>query len=517
MITCIISNLFCVLPALAFASDALLSVKTRTGSYVGLRNQEFPAVREFRNIPFAKAPVGKLRFQPPQPLPSSSELHYSYRFPPSCPQFLTSEPTFWNLFVPELLVENGQQNQSSGLPVLESAEDCLSLAVWTPYGISPDANLPVALFMTGGGFYTGGVNIRGQLPQQWVNRTAAHIVVTINYRVNIFGFPNAAGGSSPNLGILDQRAALEWVAENIAQFGGDPNAIMIWGQSAGSISVDYHNYAFWDNPISRASFSQSGAALIGASSADKTHSNFTFVAKQFGCDFPTDPAAELECMQEVPAPQIEEFIGTYASSPSIAFGPIIDEVLVFSDYPARVAAGKISRSPAIFSDAANEFSTLAAWPSSNASAGPYQPAINEATLAAFVCPVANTSRLRASADLLTYRFQFAGSFSNRDPYSWLGAYHSSDLYMMFGTYTINITGATEGPTGLEIATSASMQDYVFAFLSDPVNGPKKMGWEPYTYGGQVLRFGADGKVVQDVSGYEIDGPCFGNGTYNPFP
>jgi acetyl esterase/lipase len=201
------------------------------------------------------------------------------------------------LFVPGLLVENGQQNQSSGLLVLGSSEDCLSLAIWTPYGVSLDAKRAVALFMIGGGFSTGGVNVRAQLPQQWVNRTGAHIVVTINYRVNIFGFPIAAGDSSPNVGILDQRLPLEWVAENIASFGGDPEAIMMWRRSAGSQLVDYHNYAFWDNPISRASLSQPGTALKSLSSADCGHTNFTFVAKNLSCDFPSDPAAELECMQ----------------------------------------------------------------------------------------------------------------------------------------------------------------------------------------------------------------------------
>ena len=79
--------------------------------------------------------------------------------------------------------------------------------------------------------------VTGQRPQSWVNRTQAHIVVTINYRVNIFGFPNTAALDSPNLGILDQRLALEWVYANIASFGGDPDSIMLWGQSAGSQNV----------------------------------------------------------------------------------------------------------------------------------------------------------------------------------------------------------------------------------------------------------------------------------------
>ena len=81
---------------------------------------------------------------------------------------------------------------------------------------------------------TGGVNIPVQLPSEWVYRSQGHIVVTINYRVNIMGFPNAAGLKTQNVGLRDQRAAVEWVQDNIAPFGGDPTAITLWGQSAGS-------------------------------------------------------------------------------------------------------------------------------------------------------------------------------------------------------------------------------------------------------------------------------------------
>jgi carboxylesterase type B len=208
--------------------------------------------------------------------------------------------------------------------------------------------------MTGGGFQSNGVDVPGQIPAPWVNRSQEHIVVTINYRLNIFGFPNARALDSPNLAILDQRLALEWVHENIAAFGGDPESIMMWGQSAGAMSTDIHNYAFWENPIVHGSFSQSGTALAPIFSSDYSHSSFTTVAKNLGCDFPDNPTAELECMQQVPVDLIENFIGQYDGPATLSFEPIPDEKVVFSDYPARAAAGKISPRPAIFSDAANE-------------------------------------------------------------------------------------------------------------------------------------------------------------------
>ncbi|KAJ5098121.1 carboxylesterase [Penicillium argentinense] len=508
-----------ILLASAFqaVADPSLTVRTRTGVFTGLHNANFSAVREFRNIPFAQPPVGSLRFQPPEQLPSSSKHHYSTQFPPSCPQFVSSKPSFFEEVTPYLLANNGHQDHSTGLTLQTSSEDCLRLSIWTPSGISADAKLPVVFFMTGGGFKTGGVDVPAQNPSAWVNRTQEHIVVTINYRVNIFGYPNAAGLDNPNPALLDQRLALEWVHENIAAFGGNPEAITMWGQSAGAISTDYHNFAFWDNPLVQGTFSQSGTAIKTITSSDYAQSNFTFVAKNSGCDFPDNSTKELECMQQVPMTKIENFVGQYAGKPGLIFGPIADEHFIFSDYPARAAAGKLSTCPAIFSDAANNDVSLSAWPSANVTEGPYQPTINAGTLSGWVCPTANTSIIRTAANRTTYRFQYAGSWPNQDAYAWMGAFHSSDLMMFFGTYFYNAVNTTARPTIQEVKTSQIMQDHLLAFMKDPKKGPASLGWVPYTYGGKVIRFGANGIPAQNVSGYEIDGPCFGNGTYNPFP
>lgn len=111
------------------------------------------------------------------------------------------------------------------------------MAIWTPLDAGADdgnggALLPVAFFMPGGAFTIGGVDVPYQIPAGLVERTQKLIVVTVNYRLNIFGFPNAAALAEQNLGILDQRLALEWVHSNIAAFGGDPDRIIMWGHSA---------------------------------------------------------------------------------------------------------------------------------------------------------------------------------------------------------------------------------------------------------------------------------------------
>ncbi|KAH8737306.1 Alpha/Beta hydrolase protein [Ilyonectria robusta] len=489
-----------------------LTVATDTGTYTGLRNENYAGVREFRNIPFAQQPVGKLRWQPPVALPRSDAHHFSTRFPPSCPQFVSKSKSLWNQFLPSLMINNGEGGNQTHQVAQTSSEDCLSLAVWTPYGVKQNAKLPVLFFMTGGGFQSGGIEIPSQLPAQWIDRTQSHIVVTINYRVNIFGFPNAAALKHPNLGILDQRMALEWVAANIRRFGGDPKAITLWGQSAGAESTDYLLFSHWDDPIAHAAFIQSGTALVPLKSADYEHANFTYVAKNVGCDFPNDAAAELSCMQQVPYPQLVNFINTHVSAKKIIFGPIADEKICFSNYTQRAAQGKMARIPAIISNCAKETASLNGWPDDPA-AGPDPAKILSGTLTTWVCTTAATCKLRDALNAPTYRYQFAGNFSNLSPLPWMGAFHASDLFMNFGTYELP-GDATEH----EAAVSRAMQDHILAFARSPHHGAKSMGWAPYHYGSNVIRFGgSDGKVTQNVSGYEIDGPCYGNGTYDLSP
>lgn len=189
------------------SSASNLIVQAPSGTYQGLVNGSAPHVRQFLGMPYAQKPIGDLRWAPPQKLETNcTHMYDATRFPPSCPQYISSIPDIFNQAVPEFLIRG---------PV---SEDCLSLGIWTP---AEGRALPVIVFVTGGAFTTGGVDIDYQLPYHWVERTQAHIVVTVNYRLNIFGFPNAAGLDEQNLGILDQRMALEWVRDNIEAFGGD--------------------------------------------------------------------------------------------------------------------------------------------------------------------------------------------------------------------------------------------------------------------------------------------------------
>ncbi|KAI2616833.1 alpha/beta-hydrolase [Hypoxylon sp. NC1633] len=496
------------------------TVETLTGAYAGLQNPDYPGVREFRNIPYAEPPVGKLRWMPPVPLKPSRKFHYSQRFPPSCPQYLTSRLSLWNSNITDFSISTGDQSHFSGEMAQTTAEDCLSLAIWTPINATLGDKLPVGLFLPGGSFRGGGLDTPYHIPAGWVNRSQKHIIVTMNYRVNIFGFPTAEGLESQNLGILDQRMALEWVYSNIEAFGGDRHRITVWGHSAGGVSADALNFAYPDEPLAAGFFLMSGVAMRTFAQGDNAlKTNFTYVAKELGCDYPDDSAAELECMQKVPVNLITNFVGHYGDSKKetfLFFRPTVDNEIIFKNYTERARQGLLSKVPALISDTANEQSSLITYPIDNLAEGPDQADVDKGTLDDFICPAWNSSNARAVNNLTTYRYLYAGNYSNLTPFSWMGAYHGADLPMIFGCY--NLTGDA---TDFQQRVAESMQDYVFAFLADPENGLKNLGWFPSNTAlgrdAPMVRFGTEDATIQSISTSDVDLACIGQGLYNSHP
>ncbi|KAM6506281.1 hypothetical protein FSOLCH5_014468 [Fusarium solani] len=162
-----------------------LTVETNTGTFIGMYNDTYPNVRQFLRIPFAQPPIGDLRFEPPQKLPRSSKFFDSTHLGPELLGY--SQHVFWNQYAPPNPLMSLGERRDQGAVAWSSSEDCLTLAVWTPSYANKSSQLPVALFVTGGGGLIGGINVPSPLPEQWVSRSQEHIVVTINYRVNIFG------------------------------------------------------------------------------------------------------------------------------------------------------------------------------------------------------------------------------------------------------------------------------------------------------------------------------------------
>lgn len=324
--------------------------------------------------------------------------------------------------------------------------------------------------------------------------------------MNIFGYPNSAGineTAALNPGLLDQRLGLEWVRDNAAAFGGDASRISLWGQSAGAESVDFYNFAYPSDPIVAGLIQDSGTALLPQGTQDAVRSNFSFVAHHVGCSH-LNAGSELACMQNVPFQTIKSFLKGYSDNgtrPGLSFSPVVDNTTIFANYTSRALAGNFTKKPAIIGNNANEGRSLVTFNPS----GPNLTAARIVTLDVFQCPADLMARNRYAAGAETFRYFYAGNFSNIAPRSWEGAYHSSELPLIFGT-----SGMARGAsTAFEISLSEKMQDLYLAFASDPVNGLKSQGWPVYKLGGQAVELGKDGVVVQEISISSLEAPCVG--------
>ncbi|HEY3936052.1 MAG TPA: carboxylesterase family protein [Bryobacteraceae bacterium] len=206
-------------------------------------------VRTFKGIPYAAPPVGPLRWRAPQSAASWAGIRKAVEYGPRCMQ--------GRIYKDMVFRDDGP------------SENCLTLNLWMPATASADARLPVMVWIYGGGFAAGGTSEPrqdgGNLSKKGV------LVVSLNYRLGIFGFfshPELAKESghnaSGNYGLLDQVAALEWVHENIALFGGDSRNVTIFGESAGSFSVS----ALMASPLAQGLFQRAigeSGAFFGAS------------------------------------------------------------------------------------------------------------------------------------------------------------------------------------------------------------------------------------------------------------
>jgi len=189
----------------------------------------------FRGIPFAAPPVGDNRWRPPLPHAPRQGVQDATRFGPACPQ-LQGNPNFYR-FIAERFGAS-----ADAIPGLEDiSENCLYLNVWTQ-GPGEDARRPVMVWIYGG----GNTNGYSQEPEYLGHAIAARgvVYVSLNYRLGALGFlahpglsAESANGVSGNYGILDQLAALKWVRENIAAFGGDPDNVTVFGESAGAANT----------------------------------------------------------------------------------------------------------------------------------------------------------------------------------------------------------------------------------------------------------------------------------------
>ncbi|XP_020794404.2 bile salt-activated lipase-like [Boleophthalmus pectinirostris] len=269
-----------LLLALGTVSAASLGVVQTEGGSVQGKNIPvglFRSVEVFKGIPFAAKPG---LFQKPHPHPGWSGTLKATKFAPRCLQIsLLQTNTF-------------------------GSEDCLYLNIWVPHGRKVSSDLPVMIWFYGGGFMLGGsmgpnfLNNYLYSGQEIADRGNV-IVVSAAYRVGVLGFLSTGDSSMPgNYGLWDQQAAIAWVHRNIRSFGGDPNNITIFGESAGGASVNYQILSPHNRGLIRRAISQSGVALCPWAFKTNPRDVAVQVAEKVGC--PTDHTM-VDCLRTVDA------------------------------------------------------------------------------------------------------------------------------------------------------------------------------------------------------------------------
>jgi para-nitrobenzyl esterase len=234
---------------LAESVSAQDRVKTANGMVEG-SSKKSSGIRTFKGVPFASPPVGDLRWQPPQQVKNWKGVLKTARFGPRCMQ----RPIFGDMGF-----------RSNGM-----SEDCLYLNIWTP-AKSDNERLPVLVYFYGGGFVAGDGSEARYQGESMARKGI--VALTVNYRLGVFGFlahpeltkesPRQASG---NYGLLDQSAALHWVQQNIAAFGGDPKKVTIAGESAGSVSVSAQMASPLSKDLIAGAIGESGS-IVGTLSA----------------------------------------------------------------------------------------------------------------------------------------------------------------------------------------------------------------------------------------------------------
>ncbi|TDL14970.1 sterol esterase [Rickenella mellea] len=336
---------------LCFASNVLaVPVENAAAPTVILPYGRFQGVSSggltsFLGMPFARPPVGNLRFAPPRPPIQFSGVRQATSFGNACPQQATTLPSFG-------------KRQS-----LSVSEDCLFVNVVAPTSIPRGKLLPVVFWIYGGGFEDGDTS--ENQGDTLVNRSIALgepiVYVSANYRINAFGFlggKEVKAAGIGNAGLRDQRFAMEWVQQHVIAFGGDPTKVTIWGESAGAISVGLQmvvNDGFTGG-LFRGAFMESGSPLFLSDIITSGQEPYDQLVGNTGCSNASDT---LACLRSVSADALMAAVNESPNifsfqSTKLAWMPSVDGVFLTRNAQDLVAQGLYARVPFVTGDCDDE-------------------------------------------------------------------------------------------------------------------------------------------------------------------
>jgi para-nitrobenzyl esterase len=487
--------LFSLLLATAIVSTAQSKddpiVTTAPGQVRGIRLSDGGA--NFLGIPYAQPPVGDLRWHEPVPPKPWSGVHEAKEFGAPCAQSIYGD---WNR-------RNAETSQ----------EDCLYLNVMTPEWPAK-APLPV-MFWLHGGANTGGT-ASASLYKDGTLQKHGVVLVTVNYRLGVFGFlahpeltAESAHHVSGNYALLDQIAALQWVHDNISKFGGDPNNVTVFGQSAGALDAGL----LMTSPLAKDLFqrviAESGTVLLG-------HWPRLSEGEQQGTKLASDlkaPSAEaIKFLRGLSATDLLK--ATMGSSPSVIVDGWVltrSPALIFAtgqEAPVSLLLGNNTRefdSPATPDVLRNQIQerfgplapqALKLYGLADGAAGNddplYGPAANQlAADTAFRCPATTIAQWHKEAHHPTYEYQFEHAIPGQEAQ---GSVHSADLPYVFGYFPSggNI-GGKFGETDHKIAEIVESYWTNFARTGDPNSGtlPK---WPEFGDAQSFVSITQDGRI-----------------------
>ncbi|KAJ0168319.1 Liver carboxylesterase 1 [Colletotrichum tanaceti] len=423
------------------------------------------------------------------------------------------------------------------------SEDCLFLNVYAPAAVGCSSSGRPVLVWIHGGWLREGTASQPMFDGSSFASQQGIVVVTFNYRLNVFGFPNSEQLPlrAQNLGFLDQRLALEWVQANIHAFGGDPAKVTIAGESSGGSSVDRLVTTMHTNQTFRAAALSSGQATISAIGRDAGPLSWAALVSILGCS----GEDETICVRGIDAATVRKVVFDHG----LDFGPVNDNFTQMElPYLPTRAAGGLAPVPILIGSTGQEGTYLApaynldipnftepalvqflnglAGGDSESVGGMLQiiqllqqtsgislfhAAAQVYTEIIYQCPNLLISQTSAQSDIPTWRYYYNASFPNLAAAGYtseqLGASHGSDTRMIWGTYP------REGATDREISLSRYLQAIWAGFVKDPFrNGP---GWEKVDVdGNNIACIGCVGNETMSlINSATVDGRC---ALYAPF-